>query len=63
MIPRIPYNHGKMLADFVAGLDCAGLLAGCPAPVVMLPGPGLYPPPEPEFDPELEPMPDPAPEP
>lgn len=63
MIPRIPYNHGTRLDDFTAGLDCAGLLVGCPAPVVVLPDPGPYPLPEPELDPELEPVPDPVPEP
>lgn len=63
MIPRIPYNHGSKAADLVVGLDCAGLLAGCPAPVVVLPDPGLYPLPEPGFDPELEPVPIPVLEP
>lgn len=63
MIPRIPYNHGGKLPDLTAGLDCTGLLAGCPAPVVGLPDPGLYPIPEPESDPELEPDPVPDPEP
>ena len=57
MIPRIPYSHGARLADFTVGWDCAGLLAGCPAPVVVLPDPGLYPLPEPALDPESEPVP------
>jgi hypothetical protein len=63
IIPKIPYIHGSKPADWVTGLDCAGLLAGCPAPVVVPPDPGLYPPPGLEFGPELEPGPGPAPDP
>ena len=62
MIPRIPYIHGIRPAVCVDGFDCAWL-AGCPSPFAVLPDPGLYPLPEPEFDPELEPDPELAPDP
>jgi len=64
MMPKIPKIHGRRPADCVAGFDCAGLLVGCPVPVVVLPDPGLYPLPGLEFGPELElgPESDPDPE-
>ena len=63
MMPKIPKIHGRRPADCVAGFDCAGLFVGCPAPVVVLPDPGLYALPGPEFglEPELGPEPDPDP--
>jgi len=62
MMPKIPKIHGRRPADCVAGFDCAGLLVGCPVPVVVLPDPGSYPLPGLEFGPELELGPEPDPD-
>ena len=63
MMPKIPKIHGRRPADCVAGFDCAGLMAGCPVPAVVLPDPGLFPLPGLEFGPELELGPEPEPDP